>query len=53
VSQRNLSISVGMNLFSPQCGGWKHVYYDSWRYVVMKEFCGVRYTANGCLLWRG
>lgn len=25
-----------------QSGGWKEVYYDSWRAVVMKEACGVR-----------
>lgn len=42
VSERNTSSSVGLNLFSPQCGGWKDVYYDSWRSVVMKEGCGVR-----------
>lgn len=36
------SISAGLNLFSPQCGGWKDVYYSSWKSVVMREGCGVR-----------
>lgn len=42
VLERNQSSSVGLNLFSPQCGGWTDVFCDSWKSVVMKEGCGVR-----------
>lgn len=41
-SARKRSSSAGQTLFSSQCGGWKEVYHDSWRSVVMKAACGVR-----------